>query len=115
MSRKERTPYIDALRVISNAPPAGAAPAQEQKPSVDNRILEEEVRLARIENDIREKDQALKEQTLRWLFILLGIESGHFQIDPKNFRLFCHTPTILLFLLREQMPDSDCQHTDRLH
>ncbi|HTJ73121.1 MAG TPA: hypothetical protein VL481_00840 [Verrucomicrobiae bacterium] len=76
MSRKERTPYIDALRVISNAPPAGAAPAQEQKPSVDNRILEEEVRLARIENDIREKDQALKEQTLRWLFILLGIETG---------------------------------------
>lgn len=76
MSRKERTPYIDALRVISNAPPAGSAPAHEQKPSVDNRILEEEVRLARIENDIREKDQALKEQTLRWLFILLGIETG---------------------------------------
>jgi hypothetical protein len=76
VSRKETTPYIDALRVISNAPPAGAVPTQEQQPSVDNRILEEEVRLARIENDIREKDQALKEQTLRWLFILLGIETG---------------------------------------
>lgn len=76
MSRKETTPYIDALRVISNAPPAGAVPTQEQKPSVDNRILEEEVRLARIENDIREKDQALKEQTLKWLFVLLGIETG---------------------------------------
>lgn len=76
MSHKSTAPYIDALREISSAPPASGRPAEEKKPSVDNRILEEEIRLVRIENDIREKDQALKEQTLRWLFVLLGIETG---------------------------------------
>jgi hypothetical protein len=76
MSRRQNTAYIAALREISSAPSAAGTPPERPKPSVDNRILEEEVRLARIENDIREKDQALKEQTLRWLFILLGIETG---------------------------------------
>jgi hypothetical protein len=76
MSRRQNTTYIAALREISSAPSVAGTPPERPKPSVDNRILEEEVRLARIENDIREKDQALKEQTLRWLFILLGIETG---------------------------------------
>jgi len=76
VSRKQpgTTPYIEALRVIS-ASPTDDAPLESRKPSVDNRILEEEVRLARIENDIREKDQKLKEQTLRLLFAFLAAET----------------------------------------
>lgn len=94
------TPYMAALRGISGASSSGAH-IEKRQPPVDERIMEEEVRLARIENDIREKDQALKEQTLRWLIIFLGIETGivflvaffqgfhwwGFRLDEWNLRL----------------------------
>jgi len=72
--RTGQAPYIAELRRISSATTADV-PAENQQPPLDDRILVEEVRLARIENDIREKDQKLKEQTLRLLFAFLAAET----------------------------------------
>jgi hypothetical protein len=69
-----------AIELLRQATGAGSAPALfaaelTEESSVNDQIKKEEARLARIENDIREKDQTLKEQTLRLLFAFLAAET----------------------------------------
>jgi hypothetical protein len=69
-----------AIELLRQATGAGSAPALfaselAEESSVNDQIKKEEARLARIENDIREKDQTLKEQTLRLLFAFLAAET----------------------------------------
>jgi hypothetical protein len=72
----QKPKMIERLRWVADAEavPASSSPASDETP-VSDQIKKEEVRLVRIENDIREKDQTLKEQTLRLLFTFLAAET----------------------------------------
>ena len=74
-ARKPRA--IEQLRRaadVDSVPPSSSLEPSRESP-VNDQIKKEEARLARIENDIREKDQTLKEQTLRLLFAFLAAET----------------------------------------
>lgn len=69
---------IELLRRVTDTEslPVAAPPDAAEKSPVNDQIRKEEARLVRIENDIREKDQKLKERTLTLLFSFLGAETG---------------------------------------
>jgi hypothetical protein len=66
---------IKLLRKATTDEPAAGPPEIPEQSPVSDQIRKEQARLARIENDIREKDQTLKEQTLRLLFAFLAAET----------------------------------------
>lgn len=74
-ARKPRVIELLDRAVDTASVPAPAASEPTALSSVNDQIEKEQARLVRIENDIREKDQTLKEQTLRLLFAFLAAET----------------------------------------